>query len=117
MTGRFVYVEQEDAIFIRTEGTHDYVRYSVIIDPDSEVISYDNKPETITTEGFKFIGYLTRHARLLLDADGKFFDFDDSNFTFPYKIANDENVKRISAYYFPTTNNTSIWGNLPDTEV
>lgn len=117
MTGRFVYVEQEDAIFIRTEGTHSYKRYKAELDSTTGRMTYSNTAETITTEGFKFIGYLTQHARLLLDSNGMFFDFDESTFSFPYKIANDENVKRVSAYYFPTDNNSSIWGNLPNTEV
>lgn len=117
LTGRFVYVEQEDAIFIRTYGTYEYERYKAEIDSLSGRVIYSNEAEVIETNGFKFIGYLTQHARLLLDAQGMFFDFDERNFTFPYKIANDENVKRISAYYFPTNNNSSIWGNLPDTNI
>ena len=113
MTGRFVYVEREDAIFLRTEGTYSYIRYKPIeyYNENDELVrvEYSNVPDPINTVGFRFIGYLTQHARLLLDKDGMFFDIDKSNFTFPYKIANDEYVKRISAYYFPTDNNSYVF--------
>lgn len=111
MTGRFVYVEQEDAIFLRSKGTYTYVRYKAILDSNGNITHYNNISEEITTTGFKFIGYLTQHARLLLDKNGQFFDFDERNFTFPYKIADDDYVKRISAYYFPTDDNEYVFND------
>lgn len=97
MTGRFVLVTSEDAVFIRTNE-------------ETEYISTIDQAQSTTIEGFRFIGYLTPHAKLLLDENGEYIDIDASNFIIPYKIANDDIVKRISAYYFPTSNNISIFG-------
>lgn len=104
LTGRFVYVTQDDAIFLRAQGIYPYKRYAAEIHDDG-TITYSPNVQTENINGFRFIGYLTQHAKLLLGAEGQFFDINNTNYTFPYKIANDEYVRRISAYYFPTEYN------------
>ena len=121
MTGRFVLVMNENAVFLRTgnSGDNTYTQNAIVsIDPTTHEVSYNSgntNPITIT-KGFKFIGYITPHAKLLLDQDGSFIDINTSNFMIPYKIANDEYVKRISAYYFPTSHNQNIWNNTPSND-
>lgn len=109
MTGRFVLVKTEDAIFMRTSDNYTenypYQRYEI---QGNELIPVGNV-NVYETEGFRFIGYATRKAMLLLD--DAYIDVDNIA---AYKIANTNNVRSLSAYYFPTEYNKEYWKDLEE---
>lgn len=105
MAGRFVLVKDEDAIFMRSgnNGTYKYTPYE-IIEKENELYYSPGATQTVTTNGFRFIGYASRKALLLLNKDS-YVKVDAMD---AYKIADTDTVRTISAFYFPTEYNESF---------
>lgn len=105
MAGRFVLVKNEDAIFMRTgdDAKYKYTPYELEGD-ESGKYYVPKATEPVNTPGFRFIGYASRKALLILGENG-YIDIDEMK---AYKIANTETVRTISAYYFPTQYNTEF---------
>ena len=109
LTGRFVLVEDKDAIFMRdyaydVEG-HEFIYYD-------DGYRYEDGQfvpvgQGIPIKGFKFIGFATRRSKLLLNENGEYFGIE-VNDEIPYKIAKTKNIQQLSAYYFPTIKNKHI---------
>lgn len=112
LTGRFVLVKNEDAIFMRTsnEESDTFTKYEIVKENDKYYIEQVSST-TYTVEGFRFIGYASRRAMLLFGDEG----YIDVNAMQAYKIAGKPNVRRLSAYYFPTQYNAEMWQQATDT--
>lgn len=101
LTGRFVLVENEDAIFMRAPGVHEYTRFVT----GQKAIDVEDSDNPIEIEGFKFVAYATQKAKLLLDSNGDYISLTNDNQDVPYKIAKDSYIKAIGRYYFPSDKN------------
>ena len=113
LTGRFVLVKDEDAIFMRTSnGSLDYYERFVIEKKESADYYKPYSTETIEIDGFRFVAYASRRALLLIGEKG-YIDLDKM---MAYKVANTKCVRRMSAYYFPTSQNEEIWKDTGETE-
>lgn len=115
LTGRFVLVEDKDAIFMRDyaydeEGNYFNYYDGGYIYQNGQFIPNPNG-ETYNIKGFKFIGFATRRSKLLLSENGEYYGIDVNDDT-PYKIAKTKNVQQLSAYYFPSLKNRNVFHDI-----
>ena len=113
LTGRFVLVQNEDAIFMRDYNydnqNFEFYPYSTTYEWNEENGEFIyNSGDAVPITGFRFIGYATRLAKLLIDENGNTTAID-VNGNLPYKIAKTKNVQQMSAYYFPTDKNKNVF--------
>ena len=114
LTGRFVFVLGEDAIFMRDnaydEDPFTYeLRGDLHYNQQTGTFDFIDEEGTIEIYGFRFIGYATRRAKLLIDEQGNYLNIDLNEFAIPYKIASTKSIQQLSAYYFPTDRNAHVF--------
>lgn len=122
LTGRFVLVEENDAIFMRDYAYDVEGNYFQYYDGGYKYEDGQFVPvgAAIPIKGFKFIGFATRRSKLLFNEDGQYGIIETAD-DIPYKIAKTKNIQQLSAYYFPTIKNQNVFklGNnyIPITEL
>ena len=97
LTGRFVLVEENDAIFMRDYAYDIEGNYFQYYDSGYEYEDGQFIPigEAIPIKGFKFIGFATRRSKLLFNENGQYGIIEITD-DIPYKIAKTKNIQQYT---------------------